>query len=375
MSQGPNATTLLRYALRDGVRLRMGLEEQCGERILAAARIVAAALGAGNKVLLFGNGGSAADAQHIAAELVGRFVSDRAPLPGMALGVDSSVVTAIANDFGYDHVFARQIRAHGRPGDVAIAISTSGRSPSVLEGIAAARELGLRVVVLTGRGGRDLAGQADACIAVGSRIAARIQECHITIGHIVCELVERALFGERLAIGEAAVAKAGPSCAKHVDLATLLSLRSMWRAQEQTVVWTNGCFDLLHAGHVASLEAARRLGDVLVVGVNADATVRALKGPGRPVFPVEARIRLLAALEVVDHVVVFDEQTPRAVLSELQPDIHCKGEDYAPSGGAPIPEADVVASYGGRVAFVPLVAGLSTSSLLERLRSTLSDDR
>jgi len=155
---------------------------------------------------------------------------------------------------------------------------------------------------------------------------------------------------------------------KVVDWPHLLDLRQQWRRQGRTVVWTNGCFDLLHVGHLRSLQAARRLGDVLVVGVNSDPSVRQLKGPGRPILPGAERAELLAALECVDHVVFFDEDTPEAALARLQPDVHCKGADYAPPDGKAIPEAVVVQAYGGRVAFLPLVPGTSTSSIIEHIR-------
>jgi rfaE bifunctional protein nucleotidyltransferase chain/domain len=132
-------------------------------------------------------------------------------------------------------------------------------------------------------------------------------------------------------------------------------------------VWTNGCFDLLHVGHVRSLQAARRLGDVLIVGVNSDASVRQLKGTGRPILPAEERAELLSALACVDYVVIFDELTPEAALARLQPDVHCKGADYALPHGKPIPEAALVESYGGRVEFLPLVPGTSTSDLIQRI--------
>jgi rfaE bifunctional protein nucleotidyltransferase chain/domain len=130
------------------------------------------------------------------------------------------------------------------------------------------------------------------------------------------------------------------------------------------VVWTNGVFDLLHAGHLASLRAARALGDVLVVGVNADETVRRAKGPTRPVVPAAERAELLAALEPVEAVVVFSEDTPEACLEALRPDVHAKGADYAPPHGKPMPEAATVEAYGGRIEFLPLIEGRSTSRLL-----------
>ncbi len=155
---------------------------------------------------------------------------------------------------------------------------------------------------------------------------------------------------------------------KTVGLTSLLVARDAYRRTGRTVVWTNGCFDLLHAGHVRSLQAASRLGDVLVVGANDDEAVRRLKGPGRPILPAAERAEALAALECVDHVLVFAELTPVAVIEQLRPDVHCKGAEYAPPHGRPIPELAVVEAYGGRVAFLPLMPGLSTTELLRRIR-------
>jgi rfaE bifunctional protein nucleotidyltransferase chain/domain len=149
----------------------------------------------------------------------------------------------------------------------------------------------------------------------------------------------------------------------------LSALGERLRAAGKVVVWTNGCFDLFHAGHVRSLRAARALGDVLVVGVNSDGSVRRYKGAGRPVVPAAERAELVAALACVDHVVVFDEDLPEECIRLLRPDVHCKGADYAPPHGKPVPEAALVESYGGRVAFLPLVDGLSSTELIRRIQS------
>lgn len=151
----------------------------------------------GNKILLFGNGGSAADAQHIAAEFVGRFAFDRPAIPALALSVNSSCVTAIGNDYGFDLIFSRQLEALARAGDVAIGISTSGDSQNVLRAVTVARGLGLQTVGLTGCHGGKLKNCVDYCICVPSNETPRIQECHILIGHIISELVEEALFREQ----------------------------------------------------------------------------------------------------------------------------------------------------------------------------------
>jgi phosphoheptose isomerase len=360
------------HALRDGARLRHATLDVCGWDIVRAGSHVSDALARGNKVLLLGNGGSAADAQHIAAELVGRFVIERAPLPAIALTVDSSALTAIANDYGFDQVFSRQVRGLGRQGDVLVAITTSGRSPNVLAAITAARELGMTVVGLTGGKGADFAKLCDVAIVVPSTVTARIQEMHITIGHLLCEIVDqRYLTKTQDTVADAVrvePVRRESSSRKELDLDSLVALRERWRAEGRTVVWTNGNFDVIHAGHVSSLEAARRLGDVLVVGVNADASVRKQKGPNRPIFPVHERVAMLAALEVVDHVLVFDEPTPAETLARLKPDVHCKGADYAPPNGAPIPEAEIVRAYGGRIEFLPLVPNRSSTSTLARMR-------
>jgi D-sedoheptulose 7-phosphate isomerase len=154
------------------------------------------ALKAGNKVLLFGNGGSAADAQHIAAEFVGRFAFDRPALPALALSVNTSCVTAIGNDYGFDLVFSRQIEALACRGDVVIGISTSGQSPNVIRAMSTAKKMGLHTIGLAGSTGGTLAGVVDYCICAPSTETPRIQECHILIGHIISELVEQTIFHE-----------------------------------------------------------------------------------------------------------------------------------------------------------------------------------
>jgi len=165
--------------------------------VARASELLANALRRGNKVLLFGNGGSAADAQHIAAELVGRFAFERSPLPALALSVNSSCVTAIGNDYGFDQVFARQLEALARPGDVAVGISTSGKSPNVALALDVAKKAAVHTVAMTGRTGGILRGSVEHCICVPSDETPRIQECHILIGHIISELVERELFHEK----------------------------------------------------------------------------------------------------------------------------------------------------------------------------------
>jgi len=150
----------------------------------------------GNRVLLAGNGGSAADAQHIAAEFVGRYAFDRPGLPAIAFTTDTSMLTAIANDYGYDQIFRRQLEANGRMGDVFIGISTSGNSANLVTALQRARELEIITVGLTGQSGGKMQSLCDYCIQVPSMTTPRIQESHIMVGHVICDLVEEALFGE-----------------------------------------------------------------------------------------------------------------------------------------------------------------------------------
>jgi len=184
------AMELISASLREGAELRTVVARDCSTAIFEAADLITMCLQGDGKLLFFGNGGSAADAQHLAAEFVGRFVRERAGLPAIALTTDSSILTAVGNDYGFDQIFARQIQALGRPGDVAIAISTSGNSLNVLEGVKEARKRKLKTIGLTGKDGGLLAQQTDAAIMVPSTSTAKIQECHIAIGHLFCELVD-----------------------------------------------------------------------------------------------------------------------------------------------------------------------------------------
>jgi D-sedoheptulose 7-phosphate isomerase len=158
-----------------------------------AVDIICASLAAGGQLLIAGNGGSAADAQHIAAELTGRFLRERRPFRALALHVNTSALTAIGNDYGYEHVFARELSAHARPGDVFLAITTSGNSQNILRAIEAARKNKAVVIGLTGESGGQMREACDLCMCVPSKSTARIQEMHITIGHAICELLEERL--------------------------------------------------------------------------------------------------------------------------------------------------------------------------------------
>lgn len=188
---------LIEGSIRESIAVKEAILADGGfqDKIAKAASMFVAAFRGGGKVLFCGNGGSAADAQHIAAELSGRFYTDRAPLYAEALHVNSSYLTAVANDFGYDAVFARMVEAAGRPGDVLVAISTSGNSSNILNTIEAAKKNGMEVIGMTGESGGKMKDRCDLLLNVPSTDTPRIQESHILIGHIICLMVEQELFG------------------------------------------------------------------------------------------------------------------------------------------------------------------------------------
>ncbi len=196
MSMSDLELEYVRQGIRSSIEVKQSLLDQA-ETIAAMAKAVADALGRGGSLLAFGNGGSAADAQHIAAELSGRFERERPPLSAEALTVNSSALTAIGNDYGFEEIFARQLQGRARPGDIALGISTSGNSPNVLSALRLAKSMGLRRLGMTGIGGGKMAseGLCDHLLMVPSSNTARIQECHILVGHLLCGWLERELHG------------------------------------------------------------------------------------------------------------------------------------------------------------------------------------
>ena len=179
--------------IRESIRVKQAMESQA-DLLRRIAEQWIESLKGGGKILFFGNGGSAADAQHMACELAGRFYKNRPGLAALSLTVNTSTLTAVGNDFGYEHVFARQLEGLARPGDVAVGISTSGKSESVLAALRKARTMGLKTTGMTGRSGGSLPPLVDLCLRIDSEETPRIQEGHILAGHIICELVEREIF-------------------------------------------------------------------------------------------------------------------------------------------------------------------------------------
>lgn len=184
----------IKELLLESIKVKEDLLRNGVSPILEISELIIDCLKKDGKVILFGNGGSASDCQHIAAELVGRFQKERGALPAVSLTTNTSILTALANDYGYDIIFSRQIEALGQKNDVAIGISTSGKAKNVALGIKQAKKMGLKTIALSGGDGGELAKLADVSLLIPSAVTARIQEAHITVGHIVCELIEQALF-------------------------------------------------------------------------------------------------------------------------------------------------------------------------------------
>ena len=188
-----NVTALLDTGFEEHGKLLAATRPAVTEPFTRLVDICVRSTSNGNKIILFGNGGSAADAQHIAAELVGRFISDRKPIPAIALTTDTSALTSISNDYGFDHVFERQLAGLGMPGDVAIGISTSGNSPSVIQALEMARTMNITAAALTGDDGGALREIADPLLRIPSSETPRIQEMHILLGHLLCAAIEQGL--------------------------------------------------------------------------------------------------------------------------------------------------------------------------------------
>ncbi|MBU1105417.1 MAG: D-glycero-beta-D-manno-heptose 1-phosphate adenylyltransferase [Candidatus Riflebacteria bacterium] len=318
-----------------------------------AAASMIAALRQKNRILVCGNGGSAADAEHMAGELVGRFGYDRASLPCVSLCTPSATFTAIANDYGYDQVFKRQVQGHGSAGDVLIGISTSGNSPNIVEAFKAAKEMQITTIAMTGSHDSKLSQIADLTLRAPSTHTPRIQEIHGVLVHSLCRAVEEEIFP----------ASGRPPALPHGKMITPVQIEVLAAAiAGRRAVFTNGCFDILHPGHVYVLQEARKLGEMLIVGLNSDDSVRRLKGEDRPYHCCEDRAAVLAALACVDYVVSFSEDTPKRLIEALTPKILVKGGDY---NHETIVGADWVTSHGGEVKVVPLLQGHSTTGILK----------
>lgn len=307
------------------------------------------------KIMFIGNGGSAADAQHLAAELVVRFKKNRNPIAALALTTDTSVITAAANDFAFEEIFERQVQALASPQDIVVAISTSGNSQNLIKAVSKAKEQGVITIGFLGRDGGRLKSIVDTALVVPAGNSGSVQEMHILAGHIICEIVESAM--SEYVMHEGTSVKKG---AKLQDLTSLKRIAEEEKARGRIIGFTNGCFDLIHPGHIKILREAKEKGDVLIVGLNSDVSVKKIKGERRPVLDQTSRQQVLEAISFVDYIVLFDEDTPYNIIKELKPHYLVKGDDWK--------EDEIIGrEFVRKVYRVKLQEGYSTSKIIEKI--------
>ena len=344
-------TSAIDGRLRARARRAATVNSQLARQTAQAGLLMATMMADGGTVFAAGNGGSATQCGHLVSELVERFRPDRPAMCAVSLTAGSGAVTGIGNDYGHDQAFSHQLQTLGRSGDLLVLFTTNGNSANELEAASAARSIGMEVLGIVAGSGGQLTPLCDYLISVKVGDTPAIYEDHLTVLHLLCEVVESVLLGTRF----------GPTEVNGlVTLAVAIECRQKWGTRGLEVAWTNGCFDLLHRGHLATLDYARGAADALIVGLNTDSSVRRLKGDGRPIVPEAERAELLASLRHVDLVVMFDDDEPSSLLSRLKPDVFVKGADYMDRVDE-MPETREVKGYGGRIAFAPLVEGVSTS--------------
>ncbi|MBF0545146.1 MAG: D-glycero-beta-D-manno-heptose 1-phosphate adenylyltransferase [Candidatus Riflebacteria bacterium] len=345
-----------KYLLEDWKNLQVTIENLNSEitnSFEKAICLIVKALKTEKKILVFGNGGSASDAEHFAGEIVGRFGYDRNPLACLSLTCPTAVFTAISNDYGYEQVFKRQLLGLGKPGDVAIGITTSGNSTNVVLALEAAVNAGIHTIAMTGAKDSKVSQIANVVLRAPSEYTPRIQEIHGLMIHSLCRGIELEIFPKpenfylpyKKLIENNEITNFAKAAAKY------------------KIVFTNGCFDILHPGHVMLLKKARTLGDFLVLGLNTDESIRKIKGPSRPYHNLKDRIDVLSALSCVDYIIPFPEETPLNLIQQLCPTILVKGGDYASNS---VVGAEWVLKHGGKVEIIPLKEGHSTSKILEK---------
>lgn len=315
----------------------------------SAGSLIAESFTSGKKIFAFGNGGSSASASHFIAEFTGKLKSDRKSLAGVWIGGDVSALTAIGNDYGFDQIFSRPVSGLVGPGDVVVGLSTSGSSSNVVNALKLASELGAHTIFLTGRRSEI---ECDITIQVGSEDTPRIQEAHDFLLHMIAQAAEAQLFPEL-----------GTSRFRDpfdfVITKDQLSNYSQWATSTNTkLVTTNGVFDLLHLGHRYSLESARAYGDQLVVLLNSDESVSALKGSARPIRKLDERMNDLKSVSFVSHVAVFEGENPLEELAVLKPSVHLKGAEYS---NTEIAELELVKKFGTELVFLERMGDYSTS--------------
>ena len=347
--------TVIRREIETRYRQLLAISDSQIEQIETLAKGISDALKSGKILYAFGNGGSAAEAQHFTTELIGRFKENRKSLPAISLCSDISAMTCIANDFGYDAIFSRQVEGLVKEGDFVFGFTTSGKSKNVIAGLDAARKMGGVAILITGQAPLAVNDLADIAIQIGGSETAIIQESHLMLIHILSELIEI-----NLELKHPPVQNQNPRIIYDYDFKRQLL------PNQKSIVWVNGCFDILHEGHLLLLSTASRAGSFLVVGINSDSSVRKLKGDSRPVIPEMSRARTLAQLPFVDLVVIFSEEDPREILKVVRPNVVLKGDNYRTEN---FKEKDFLLEINCEILFTPHIEGVSSSALIRNIQA------
>jgi D-sedoheptulose 7-phosphate isomerase len=346
---------VIRREIETRYRQLLAISDSQIEQIETLAKGISDALKSGKILYAFGNGGSAAEAQHFTTELIGRFKENRKSLPAISLCSDISAMTCIANDFGYDAIFSRQVEGLVKEGDFVFGFTTSGKSKNVIAGLDAARKMGGVAILITGQAPLAVNDLADIAIQIGGSETAIIQESHLMLIHILSELIEI-----NLELKHPPVQNQNPRIIYDYDFKRQLL------PNQKSIVWVNGCFDILHEGHLLLLSTASRAGSFLVVGINSDSSVRKLKGDSRPVIPEMSRARTLAQLPFVDLVVIFSEEDPREILKVVRPNVVLKGDNYRTEN---FKEKDFLLEINCEILFTPHIEGVSSSALIRNIQA------
>ncbi len=322
-------------------------------------------ISSGGHIYIAGNGGSAAEAQHFAGELIGRFSNFRKPFPAVALNSDVAVLTCIANDFGYEEIFSRQIEALVTSKDLVIVLSTSGKSRNIERVLEEAAKKRAKTVLFTGANfvaREDL--EVSHLITSPSSKVSLIQEFHLACIHIICQCLEE--FNDEVSYKRPTSERGQKFYNNFFYFSEFMNSEEKLDSSGSECIFLNGCFDLLHAGHFSLLREANNHEGSIVVAINSDRSVRLLKGESRPIIDEKIRAQNLLATGYVDLVLIFDEDTPLEVIKVLKPLKIVTGSEYR---NLSFPERDYVEQYGGVFHFIEKVEGFSTTSMVGNLLS------
>ena len=335
----------------------MKVSEQQFFQIEKLAEEISEGFKSGKKLYAFGNGGSAAEAQHFTTELIGRFKENRKSLPAISLCSDSTALTCIANDFGFDEIFSRQVEGLVEPGDIVIGFTTSGKSKNVLSGLAAAKKKLSHGVLITGNNDFDYRFQVDTILQIGGSETAIIQELHLSFIHILCDLIEGNMGFKPVTLKEP-----NPKIIYDFEFSNELL------PENESITWVNGCFDILHEGHLMLLNAAASLGGSLIVGINSDTSVKILKGAERPFITELERARTLSQFPFVELIVIFNDKDPLEILKKIRPSTVVKDSSYETHG---FPERNFLESTDCKIVYTQHIDGLSTTHIIKNIQDKI----